>query len=138
MTDKKSMSEAKTLGWIAAFKTEPPLHTLFAVTLSNGKTVPNIHIVCLECDAQISGDRIHGRVVQSLPHVITVSANGHCEECGRLTHVDCRFRASANTTVIEWLSSNGYWLAQELRKPTLIDKVARVTRRLAAWFAKAS
>ena len=69
MTDKKAISEAKTLGWITAFENEPPLHSLFPMTLSNGKTVPGVHVVCSKCNAQISGDRIHGRVVQSLPHV---------------------------------------------------------------------
>ena len=137
MTDKKAISEAKTLGWIAAFEAEPPLHTLFPVALSNGKTVPGVHIVCSRCNAQISGDRIHGRVIQSLKHVITVSANGHCDLCKRMTHIDCRFRTEGQQNVIEWLGSNGYWQARSLRQPTLGEKIARGARQLAAWFAKA-
>lgn len=136
MTDKKAMSEAKTRGLMKDFESEPPLHSLFPLTLSNGKTVPAIHIVCSKCDAQISGDRIHGRVIQSLPHVITISANGLCDVCQRMTHIDCRFRSDPNGTAVEWLAANGYWQARELRQPTLGEKVARGARRLAAWFAK--
>jgi hypothetical protein len=137
MTDKKEISEANSLGLMTAFKNEPPLHTAFPVTLSNGKMVPSIHVVCSKCDAQISGDRIHGRVVQSLPHVLTISANGYCDECDRLTHIQCRFRTNDRETLVEWLGSNGYWQARKLRQPTLVEKIARGARRLAAWFAKA-
>ena len=137
MTDKKAMSEAKTLGLMKDFENEPPLHSLFPLTLSNGKKVPAIHIVCSKCNAQISGDRIHGRVIQSLPHVITISANAHCGACQRMTHIDCRFRTEGQQNVIEWLGSNGYWQARPLRQPTLGDKIARSARQLAAWFAKA-
>ena len=136
MTDNEAISEAKTLGWITAFENEPPLHTQFPVTLSNGNQVPGVHIVCRSCGNRISGDRIHGRVVQSLPHVITVSANGLCDPCDRLTHIQCRFRASDRETLVEWLGSNGYWQARELRQPTLAEKIARGGRRLVAWFAK--
>ena len=136
MTDKKAISEAKTQGWITAFQNEPPLHSQFPVTLKNGKTVPGVHVVCAQCNNQISGDRVHGRLTQSLPHVLTISANGYCEECDRLTHVDCRFRANANDTVVEWRGSNGYWQARELRQTTLAEKIARGARRLAAWFGK--
>ena len=122
---------------MSAFKTEPPLHTLFPVTLKNGKSVPGVHVVCTQCGNRITGDRVHGRLTQSLPHVLTISANGYCEECDRLTHVDCRFRANSNGTVVEWLANNGYWRAQELRQPALAEKIARGVRRLAAWFTKA-
>jgi hypothetical protein len=64
--EKKAMSEAKALGALGLmkdFENEPPLHSLFPLTLSNGKTVPAIHIACSKCNAQISGDRIHGRVI---------------------------------------------------------------------------
>lgn len=120
------------------FKNEPPLHTLFPVILANGKSVPGVHIVCMQCGNRISGDRVRGRLIQSLPHVLTLSANGFCEECERLTHVDCRFRSNANGTVVEWLASNGCWQARELRQPTMGQKIARGARRLAAWFAKTS
>lgn len=137
MTDKNAMSEAKSLDWITEFKNDPPLHTLFPVTLSNGNQVPGIHIVCASCNNRISGDRIHGRVVQSLVHVLTVAANGYCEGCNRVTHVDFRFRANTNDTIIEWLATNGYWQSRELRQPTIAEKIARGARRLAAWIAAA-
>jgi hypothetical protein len=105
--------------------------------LINGKSVPAVHVVCSNCSGRISGDRIHGRVIQSLPHVVAISANGYCEHCARMTHIDCRFRAGANDTIVEWLSSNGYWQARSLRPSTLVDRIARGARRLAAWFAKA-
>ena len=137
MTDKKAISDAKTRGWLAEFESDPPLHKIFPVTLINGTSVPGIHIVCSNCSGSISGDRIRGRVIKSLPHVLTVSANGYCEKCDRLTHVDCRFRSSADGTLIEWLAANGCWQARELRQPTLAEKIARGARRLAAWIAAA-
>ena len=137
VTDEKAVSEAKTQAWMAAFENEPPLHTLFPVTLTNGKTVPGVQIVCRCCGNRISGDRIHGRVTDLLPHVLTVSANGYCKECNRMTHVDCRFRSNAHGTVIEWLAANGCWQARELRQLTFGEKIARGARRLAAWIGKA-
>jgi hypothetical protein len=134
MTDKMQTTEGKTLGWITAFKNEPPLHAQFPVKLVNGKSVPAVLVVCSKCGGSISGDRVHGRVSQSLPHVVTVSANGYCEPCNRMTHVDCRFRATGDETVVEWLSSNGYWQATELRQPSLIERVTREARNLVAWF----
>jgi len=136
MSDKKAISEAKALGLMTDFDNEPPLHSLFPLTLSNGKTVPGVHIVCSKCNAQISGDRIHGRVIQSLRNVVTVSANGHCEQCGRLTHIQCRFRTNDRETLVEWLGGNGYWQVRELRQRTLGEKIARGAHQLAAWFAK--
>ena len=137
MTDEKAVSEAKALDWMSAFKNEPPLHTLFPVMLINGKQVPGVHVVCRSCGNRISGDRIHGRVSKLLPHVLTVSANGYCEECDRLTHVDCRLRSDGRGTIVEWLATNGHWQTQDLRQPTMAEKITRGARRLAAWFAKA-
>lgn len=134
MADGKAISEATTLSWIAAFDNEPPLYSLFPVTLMNGKTVPGVHVVCSRCDNRISGDRVHGRVIQSLANVVTISANGYCEQCHRMTHIDCRFRAKARETVVEWLGSNGCWYAKELRRPTLTEKVIREARRILTRF----
>ena len=92
MTENRTVSEANARSWITAFKNEPPLHSRFPLTLSNGKQVPGIHVVCASCDNRLTGDRIHGRVVQSLPYVLTVSANGYCPQCDRMTHVYFRFR----------------------------------------------
>jgi hypothetical protein len=133
MTDNIGMSEARTRGWITAFANEPPLHTQFPIKLINGKSVPGVHVVCSCCNGQISGDRIHGRVIQSLQHVVTVSANGYCQACDRMTHIDCRFRARKDETLIEWLATNGHWQARELRQPTVVEKLIRGARRLMEW-----
>ena len=139
MTDKKvaPIPEAKVREWIAAFEADPPLPTAFPVTLSNGTQVPGVHLVCSQCGNSISGDRVHGRTVQSLPHVLSVSASGYCAECDRLTHIDCRFRARTRDTLVEWLGTNGYWQAKELRQPTLVEKIGRCLRRLTVGSAPA-
>ena len=134
MTDNMPMSDAKARGWIAAFASEPPLYTLFPVKLANGKSVPGVHVVCSGCNGRISGDRIHGRVIQSLPDVVMVSASGFCEPCNRMTHIDCRFRVQKDKTVVEWLASNGHWQTRELRKPTVVEKITRGAGRLVEWF----
>jgi hypothetical protein len=87
MTDDMPMSDAKARAWISQFQNEPPLYTLLPLILANGKSVPGVHVVCSTCSGRISGDRVHGRVIQSLPHVVTVTANGYCEPpriCRRL------------------------------------------------------
>jgi hypothetical protein len=117
-------------GWLSTYKRDAPLYSQFPVTLKNGKSVPGVHVVCNTCRGRISGDRVRGRVIQSLPHVVTVSANGYCEQCDRMTHIDCRFRANADETVVEWLASNGYWQAKEMRQPTLGEKITQRVRRL--------
>ncbi len=134
MNEPVAIPEGKARDWITAFESEPPLHTHFPVRLPNGKSVPGVHVVCSCCNGRISGDRIHGRVIQSLPHVVTVSANGYCEPCDHMTHIDCRFRSVSDETLIEWLSSGGQWQAKAIRKPTLGEKLARATRRLVDWF----
>jgi len=139
MTASKTVQvpERKMREWIAAFRSDPALHTLFPVTLMNGKLLPGMHVVCSNCGNSISGDRVHGRTVQSLPHVLTVSASGYCAECDRLTHIDCRIRANASDTIVEWLGTNGNWQARELRQPTFAEKVRRWLRRLAVGSAPA-
>ena len=139
MTARKTeqVSEGKMHQWIAAFRSDPALHTLFPVTLMNGKLLPGVHVACSNCGNRISGDRVHGRTVQSLPHVLTVSASGYCAECDRLTHIDCRIRANASDTIVEWLGTNGNWQARELRQPTFAEKVRRWLRRLAVGSAPA-
>lgn len=134
MAENAAPSDAKTRAWITEFQCEQPLHAQLPLRLANGRSVPGVHVVCSCCNGHISGDRIHGRVIQSLPHVVTVSANGYCQACNRMTHIDCRFRAKADETVVEWLSSNGRWCARELRRPTLIEKGIREARSLLAWF----
>lgn len=132
MTVSKSapVAEAKVRGWVTEFQRDPPLHQSFPVTLKNGKLLPGVHVVCSKCRNRISGDRVHGRTVQSLPHVLTVSVNGFCAECDRLTHIDCRFRADGSQTIVEWLGAHGQWHAKEMRLPTLADKVSRWLRAI--------
>ena len=124
--------ESKVREWIADFETDSPLYIHFPLLLVNGKSVPGVHVVCSKCGGRISGDRIHGRVMQSLAHVVTVAANGICQPCNRMTHIDCRFRANPNETVVEWLSSSGRWQSREVRPPSLGEKIASAARRVAA------
>jgi hypothetical protein len=136
MTDNMAMSEAKARAWITAFECEQALYTQFPIRLANGKSVPGVHVVCSCCNGHISGDRVHGRVIQSLPHVVSVSANGYCEQCNRMTHIDCRFRAQKDETLIEWLASNGHWQARELQQPTVVERITRGARRLVERFRR--
>ena len=129
------VSEAKVLGWIKSFESDPELHTQFPVTLKNGKTVPAIGVRCTKCGNLIDNETVHGRVVQSLPHVVTVEANALCVACDRLTHIDCRFRVNGDDAVVEWLGSNGQWMAKDYRAPTLGEKITGDLRRLVAQFS---
>lgn len=133
MTETRGTLQAKARAWITDFHRERPLYVQFPLRLANGMSVPGIHVTCSSCNGRISGDRVHGRVVPSLPHVVTVSANGFCEQCNRLTHVDCRFRVHGGETVIEWLATNGRWQARELRQPMPMYKVRQAARRLLEW-----
>lgn len=136
MTESTAMSDAKTRAWVTAFESEQPLYLQFPVRLMNGKSVPGIHVTCSCCNGRISGDRIRGRVVQSLAHVVTVCANGYCTECNRMTHIDCRFRVREHETVIEWLAANGQWQARELRQRTAVETITRGARRMMEWITK--
>lgn len=117
--------EATVRQWVASFQAEPPLHTLFPLVLPNGKSIPGVHIVCSKCQERISGDRVHGRVIQSLAHVVTVDANGHCVRCNRLTNVRCRFRAEGQNVTVEWPDSAGQWHCADYRIPTRWERAAR-------------
>jgi hypothetical protein len=136
MTDNMATSDAKARAWIMAFEGEQPLYIQFPIRLVNGKSVPGIHVTCSCCNGQISGDRVRGRVTQPLPYVVAVSANGYCERCNRMTHIDCRFRAQKDETLIEWLASNGHWQARELRQPTVVERITRGARRLVERFRR--
>jgi len=116
--------------WLSAFKRDAPLHSQMPIKLQNGKSVPGLNVICNNCGHSLSGDRVRGRVIRSLPHVVTIEANGLCEPCDRLTHVNCRIRATEDETLIEWLGGNGLWQAREYRQPTLAEKIARLVRRL--------
>lgn len=128
----REISEETARGWMAAFNSDEPLYKQFPVRLINGKTVPGIRVVCNPCGQHLTGDRLRGRVVQSLPHVVSVSANGMCVVCERLTHVDFRLRAHPCETVVEWLATNGQWQAKEVRPSTLLERVVGAARRLRA------
>jgi hypothetical protein len=132
MTGDKApaVREGNIAAWLTAYKGDAPLHSQLPITLKNGKSVPGVHITCNNCGSQISGDRVRGRVIQSLPHVVTIEANGLCEPCDRLTHINCRFRANGDETLIEWLGSNGLWHAREYRQPTLAEKITEKVHRL--------
>lgn len=116
--------------WSAAFEADLPLYQQFPIALKNGKKVPGVRVVCGTCDQHITGDRLRGRVMRLIPHVVTVAANGYCVCCERLTHVDFRIRASADTTVVEWLARNGQWQAREIYQLTIFERVTAIVRRL--------
>lgn len=128
----REVREETARGWMAAFNSDEPLYKQFPVRLINGKTVPGIRVVCSPCGQHLTGDRLRGRVVQSLPHVVSVSANGMCVVCERLTHVDFRLRAHPGETMVEWLATNGQWQAKEVRPSTLLERAFGVVRRLRA------
>ena len=128
--DARAVREGDVAAWLTSYKTDAPLHSQMPITLQNGKAVPGVHVVCSSCGNRISGDRVRGHVIQSLPHVVTIAANGFCGPCDRLTHIDCRFRATADETVVEWLASNRCWQAKEMRQPTLGEKITEYLRRL--------
>ena len=128
---ERPVPEATVQGWLADFENDPPLHVQFPVQLSNGTKVPGIHVVCSRCKACLSGDRVHGRLVWSLSTVVTVTANGKCMQCGRITNVVARFRSEGKQTVIEWLGTDGRWRARDLR-PTFLTKVKLFYKRVFA------
>lgn len=110
---------------VTAFKWDAPLHSQFPITLKNGKSIPGVHVICNTCGSQLSGDRVRGRVVRSMPHVVTIEANGLCEPCDRLTQIHCRLRAGEDRTLIEWLGSDGRWHVRDYRQPTLAEKITK-------------
>ena len=119
---ERPVPEATVQGWLADFENDPPLYAHFPVQLSNGTKVPGIHVVCPGCKACLSGDRVRGRLVRSLSAVVTVTANGKCVQCGRITNVVARFRSQGKQTVIEWLGTDGRWRARDLQ-PSFLTKV---------------
>ena len=121
--------EREVRDWVAAFERDPPLFAQFPVTLRNARTIPGVHLVCSTCNGRISGDRVRGRVVQSLPGVITVTANGMCVGCERLTHIDCRFRSDEQSAVLEWLA-NGRWQARPMQPESIRMRIVDAFRRL--------
>lgn len=129
MDNFSSASERAARDWVAAFERDRPLYEQFPLTLANGRSIPGLHVVCSECACRISGDRVRGRVVQSLPHVITVAANGMCTRCDRITHIDCRFRSDEQTAVLEWLA-HGQWQARSMQPGSFRVRIIDVFRRL--------
>jgi hypothetical protein len=124
------LRDDKIAAYLAAYKVDAPLHRQLPVSLKNGKSVPGVQVICSTCGSSISGDRLRGRVLPSLAHVVTIDANGFCELCDRLTHVDFRVRANGDETLIEWLGGNGRWQAREYRQSTLSEKIVKHLRRL--------
>jgi hypothetical protein len=128
--EEPAVRVGKIAAWLSAFGQDAPLHSQMPIKLKNGKSVPGFNVICNNCGHSLSGDRVHGRVIRSLPHVVTIEANGLCEPCDRITHIDCRIRANGGETLIEWLANNGTWNAREYRQFTLAEKIARLVRRL--------
>jgi hypothetical protein len=116
--------------WIAAFERDPPLYSQFPLTLQNERSIPGLHVVCSTCQCTISGDRVRGRAMQSLPHVVTVIANAMCTRCDRITHINVRFRADGEIAVVEWLGRNGRWQARPMQPRSLRVRLGDAFRRL--------
>lgn len=134
MTDNevRAIRDGDVAAWLSAYEVDAPLYSQMPVALTNGESVPGLHIVCKKCGHNLSGDRVRGRVIRSLRHVVTISANGFCEPCDQITHIDCRLRANVEETLIEWLGANGTWQGREYRRPTLTAKITKRLRRLLA------
>lgn len=131
MTDLEKYRPAREVrNWVDAFERDPPLFTQFPVALNNGRAIPGLHVACSACRCRISGGRVHGRVSQFLPHVVSVTANAKCDVCDKITHIDCRFRTDHNITVIEWLGCNGRWQARLMQPESLGGRVVDKFRRL--------
>ena len=111
-TPPESLVPSEAEDWIKALRAEDPLYTSFPVTLPNGGLIKNFVGLCSGCKRTISGDRVRGRVMWSLPTVATVEANGYCNECKKVTHLHCRFRAHEKTYKVEWIGSDGNWYAR--------------------------
>jgi hypothetical protein len=123
-------TRAKAEGWGRDFEHDEPLHVRFPLNLPSGKSIPALQIVCAGCGARLSGDAIRGRVIDSLPNVVTVTANGMCAECARITHIDCRFRTNREDAVVEWLASNGQWQARPLGRTSHLKQLGALFRKL--------
>ena len=121
--DDDAQTRIEAEGWRRDFERDAPLYTHFPLTLVNGKSIPAVQIVCDGCGGRLSGTAVRGRLVNSLPHVVTVAANGKCTACTRITHVDCRFRAHADETIIEWLGSDGRWQARAMEGTSRMEQV---------------
>jgi hypothetical protein len=130
--------EALVRDWIAAYDRDPLLADQFPVALANGGTLPGVAVTCNRCRQPLPKDRVRGQVLQSLPHVIGVLANGYCERCDCLTHVACRFRSEPGETRMEWIGEDGRWRAEKVRRPGLLSRLARRVRRLLERFAPAA
>lgn len=120
---------ARVQGWLTAFHADPPLHTSFPLDLSNGHSVPGIHVICPCCNTIVATSLVHGRVTRPLPHVVAVEATGWCAACDRLTHATCRFRATHDETLIEWLDADGRWQVRACRAPTARERMLQVAKR---------
>lgn len=123
-------SARESRDWVAAFERDPPLYDEFPLTFENGRSIQGLQIVCSACSCRISGDRVHGRVTQMLPHVFTVTANAMCTRCDRITHIDTRFRIDAQAVIVEWLATDGRWQARPMQPESIRARVFDAFRRL--------
>lgn len=115
---------------IASFRTDPPLHQSFPITLPNGAVVPGFEITCGHCGKPVDPDWVHGRIVEVLPTVKQMAANAYCAPCERLIHLDGRFRAVEQTFQFEYPDDNNRWhVLKHDPAPGLLNRLTRFTTK---------
>ena len=117
------MSEAEKIRCIRAFESEEPLHLSFPLTLSNNAQVRAVTAICSCCKNPIDRDMVHGRLMHSLPTVITMEGNAYCARCQQMTHLYCRFRTIDQTYQVEWPDRDGDWYSQVAANPSIYARV---------------
>lgn len=110
-------------GWVAAFQRDEPMYKSFPLVLPNGAKIKTFTGICSSCKEPVNPELVRGRVMWSLPTVATVEGNSYCEDCQRITHHDCRFRAEGNTYRAEWPGLDGRWYSKTPPVPTLLNRV---------------
>jgi hypothetical protein len=96
---------------IASFRSDPPLHRSFPLRLGNGARVPAFDATCGHCGRQVDPEWVHGRILDSLPTVKTLTANAYCARCQRLIPLEGRFRESGSGFQFEFADGAGAWRA---------------------------
>lgn len=96
---------------IASFRSDPPLHHSFPLRLANGARVPAVNATCGHCGRPVDPEWVHGRILDSLPAVKTLTANAYCVQCQRLIPLEGRFRESGTGFQFELADEAGAWHA---------------------------
>lgn len=118
---------------IAGYHRDPPLHENFPLRLQNGAEVPAVTVRCRDCGQPIDHNCVHGRVIDSLPMVMTLVATAFCKRCERLIVLDGRFRVFGDSFQFEHPDTHGHW--RVTRKPdTPAARVRRLITKIGHYF----